>query len=179
MRSGFTLLEVLVAVIVSAALLLAADAVFEQLANSRVTAAREATERDRSRNARALIRIWLRHVDVSPQIGASGLPHVFAGDSVEARFTSSCIAPGGWERECQVTLGVSSDSTGAVLTAVSSTGDSASLRSSDRGQELRYLIDAANGGTWERSWPAGPTVPIAVAVVTPKDTTVFRIGARG
>jgi prepilin-type N-terminal cleavage/methylation domain-containing protein len=179
MRSGFTLLEVLVAVIVSAALLLAADAVFEQLADSRVASAHEATERDHVQNARELIRSWLRQVVVSPQIDASGLPHEFGGDSVAAHFTSSCIAPGGWERECQVTLGVSSDSTGAVLTAVSSTGDSASLRSSGRGQELLYLIDAANGGEWMRSWPVGPTVPIAVAVVTPKDTTVFRIGARG
>lgn len=179
MRPGFTLLEVLIAVTIAAMLLLSADVVFEQLADSRVSAARGAAERDDTQNSMELVRRWVRQVDVSPRVGVGNIPHVFAGDSIEAHFVSSCIAPGGWERECEVALRIVSDSGGSALTAISSMGDSASLRGRGRELSLQYLIEASGPRKWVRSWPAGPTTPIAIGIMSPSDTTVFRIGARG
>jgi prepilin-type N-terminal cleavage/methylation domain-containing protein len=179
MRSGFTLLEVLVAVMIAATLLLSADVVFEQLADSRAAAERAATEWNRTENDMALIRRWVRQVEVSPGVGSGSTHHAFAGDSATARFTSSCIVPGGWERECDVSFHVTSDSTGASLVAVSSAGDSARLGAVDRSLALRYLSDAAGNGRWANSWPSGPTAPLAIVIVTRKDTLLLRIGARG
>ena len=179
MRTGFTLLEVLVAVMIAATLLLSADLVFEQLADSRQAMARATVERDRAENSAETIRRWVRQVDVSPHPGPGSAPHAFAGDATEASFTSSCLAAGGWERECDVSLRITTGSESAALVAVSSTGDSARLTVHGRTLAIRYLMDAANGGRWLSSWPSGPTVPIAIGIVSRADTIAYRIGARG
>lgn len=182
MRSGFTLLEVLVAVMISATLLMSADVVFDQLADSRVAATRAANKRNHAENDMALIRRWVRQIDVSPRSGPGLTPHTFAGDRTTARFTSSCIAPGGWERECDVSFHVTpgaAGAAGAALVAVSSTGDSARIGMRDKSLALRYLIDAAGDGHWVNSWPSGPTVPLAIGIMSRTDTVLCRIGARG
>ena len=177
--SGFTLLEVLVAVMIAATLLLSADAVFEQLASSRDGTARSTGVRDEQQNAEALIRGWVRQIDVSPGGGPSSSPHVFVGDAGESKFTSWCVTAGGWERECDVSLRTTADSSGVGVVAVSSAGDSARIQMRDSTIALRYLIDANAGGHWVGSWPSGPTVPIAIGIVSPSDTIVYRGGARG
>jgi len=179
MRTGFTLLEVLVAIMIAATLLLSADVVFEQLADSRAAAARATVERDRAQNTLALIRRWVRQVDISPSLGPGSVPREFAGDSVTAHFQSSCVAPGGWERACDVTLHVVSSSDTLALVATSSSADSVRFGAHDRILVLRYLMDAANGGRWVSSWPAGPTAPIAIGIVRAADTVLCRIGPRG
>ena len=178
MRTGFTLLEVLVAVMIAATLLLSADVVFEQMANSRDGAAQATLRRDQAQNGAAVIRRLVRQIDVSP-ISATSVPHSFVGDSVQSRFTSWCIAPGDWERECTVSLHAVADSNGAALVANSSTGDSARIQVSGRTVVLQYLIDVANGGRWVNSWPMGPTVPLAVGIMSQSDTVILRVGVRG
>ena len=179
MRTGFTLLEVIVAVMIAATLLLSADAVFEQMADSRTSTARSAMERDRVKNATALIRSWVRQIDVSPGNSPTSSPRSFVGDGIESKFTSWCIAPGGWERECDVSLRAVADSNNVGVVATSSAGDSATLLVRDSTIALRYLIDAADGGRWVDSWPSGPTVPLAIGIVSRSDTIVYRVGARG
>ncbi|HWG35669.1 MAG TPA: prepilin-type N-terminal cleavage/methylation domain-containing protein [Gemmatimonadaceae bacterium] len=178
-RTGFTLLEVLVAVMIAAMLLLSADAVFEQLASSRDDTARSSVTRDRLQNSDALVKSWVRQIDVSPTAGPASLPHAFVGDASESRFTSWCVAAGGWEQACAVSLHTVADSTGVGVVAVSSAGDSARIQMRDSTIALRYLSDAANGGHWVVSWPSGPTVPLAIGIVSPSDTIVYRVGARG
>jgi prepilin-type N-terminal cleavage/methylation domain-containing protein len=178
-RTGFTLLEVLVAVMIAAALLLSADVVFEQMADSRSSTARAAMDRDRMQNATAAMRSWVRQIDVSPGHGPTSSPRSFVGDGIESKFTSWCVAPGGWERECDVSLRAVADSNRIGVVALSSTGDSATLLVRDSTVALRYLIDAADGGRWVNSWPQGPTVPLAIGIVSRSDTIVFRVGARG
>lgn len=178
MRSGFTLLEVLVAVMVAATLLLSADFVFTQLADSSHGTTVSSIMRDSTRNSMEAVREWVRQIDVSPQRDAASMRHAFSGDSIHAQFTSACISPGGWEVECSIALGVETDSAGATLTAISSAHDTVRLRR-DHAMQLRYLAGAAGSGSWESSWPAGPTLPLAIGMVTPMDTVIYRIGARG
>jgi prepilin-type N-terminal cleavage/methylation domain-containing protein len=178
-RTGFTLLEVLVAVMIAAMLLLSADAVFEQLASSRDGTARSSAARDRLQNSDALVRNWVRQIDVSPVSEPTSLPHAFVGNAAESKFTSWCVAAGGWEQACAVSLHTIADSNGVGVMAVSSAGDSARIQMRDSTIALRYLVDAANGGHWVASWPSGPTVPLAIGIVSPSDTLVYRVGARG
>jgi prepilin-type N-terminal cleavage/methylation domain-containing protein len=178
-RTGFTLLEVLVAVLISATLLISADMVFEQLAESRTETASSALQRDETQDAGALVRRWVRQIDISPEAGPPHGSHNFGGDSAQMRFTSWCVAAGGWERECDISVRTRIDSTGAALLAESSYGDSARTELRDSTIVLRYLMDAANGGHWVNNWPIGPTVPIAIGVVSRSDTIVYRVGARG
>ena len=89
------------------------------------------------------------------------------------------MVAGGWERECDISLRAVLDSSGAALLAESSSGDSARVRLRGSTIVLRYLMDANNGGHWVNSWPIGPTVPIAIGVVSRSDTVVYRVGARG
>lgn len=178
MRPGFTLLEVLVAVMAAAALLVSADFVFTQLADSSHGTIMSAAMRDSARNSVEVLRGWTRQVDVSPRRGAAGTPHFFSGDSTHTQFTSACVSPGGWEVECFITVGIETDSAGATLTAVSSVHDTVRLRR-DHVMQLRYLAGAAGAGRWESNWPAGQTVPLAIGMITPVDTVIYRIGARG
>lgn len=178
-HTGFTLLEILVAVMIAATLLVSADMVFEQLADSRDKDASAAMARDETQNAGALVQRWVRQIDISPEAGPTHGSHNFGGDSAQMRFTSWCISAGGWERECDVSLRAVLDSSGAALLAESSSGDSARVRLRDSTVALRYLMDANNGGHWVNSWPIGPTVPIAIGVVSRSDTVVYRVGARG
>lgn len=183
-RSGFTLLEVLVAVMIAATVLLAADVVFEQLADSRSVISRSAIEIDRERNASSTLSSWVAQADVSPR-SPGAQPRSFGGDETSATFTSWCLAPGGWERECEVTLhvakdtGDTSDTSPATIIAIASTGDSVQLTMHGTGIAIRYLLDAQGGGHWLRSWGTGPTTPLAIGVVSGADTLVLRIGARG
>lgn len=168
---------------IAAVFLLSADIVFEQLASSRTATARAAIERDDAQNATASIRRWVRQVDVSPSNGPRLTPHAFSGDSTTTHFTSWCATAGNWERECDVSLRVVTDSGGSEIIAESSNGDSARVPVHYREIALRYLIDAQDGGHWSNNWPRGPTVPQAIGVVSKSvsqsDTVVWRIGARG
>lgn len=177
-RGGFTLLEVLVAVMIAAIVLLAADIVFEQLADSRSVIARSAIKVDRERNAAFTMVRWVAQVDVSPRSGPGAQPRSFGGNDTSATFVSWCFAPGGWERECEVTLHVADD-TNAAIVANASTGESVQLTMHHKDAALRYLLDARGGGHWLQSWGEGPTTPLAIGIVSGADTLVLRIGARG
>lgn len=178
-RPGFTLVEILVAMTLAAVVLLGADIVYEQLADGSHALAIATRADDASRTGDLLVRQLVRQVDVSPV--ASEVPgRTFSGDSLSARFTSWCMRPGGWTTECQVFLQVMRDSTaGSAVAAMTSTGDTAAIRANAPVAALRYLLDARNGGTWLVTWGQGPNVPLAIAIVSGRDTTVLRVGERG
>lgn len=178
-RAGFTLIEILVAMTVAAVVLLGADVVYEQLAAGSHAFAIAARAEDTSRNADLLVRQLVREVDVSPR--DAGVPaRTFGGDSLSAHFTSWCTRPGGWKAGCEVLLKVVRDTPAAgAVAAITSTGDTARIRTRAPAVALRYLLDARNGGTWLVSWGQGPNVPQAIGIIAGEDTTVLRVGGRG
>lgn len=178
-RPGFTLVEILVAMTVAAIVLLGADIVYEQLAAGSHALAIATRVDDASRNADLLVRQLVREVDVSPT-GPGRSARTFGGDSLSAHFISWCSRPGGWKAECEVLLKVVHDtSAGGAVAAITSSGDTAQLRTRAPAAVLRYLLDARNGGTWLVAWGEGPSVPEAIGIVAGADTTVLRIGDRG
>jgi len=168
----------MVAALLAAAILLAADRVFEQLGMSRDTMAHSVAGYDRDVNARQALRAWIAQADVSPP-PAGVTANTFGGTERAATFVSWCDVSGAWLTQCTVSLRVLQDSGHTVVVATSSAGDSVRIRPSYRDAGLRYLLDARHGGHWLDSWGQGPTVPLAIGLVSGPDTMVWRIGDRG
>jgi prepilin-type N-terminal cleavage/methylation domain-containing protein len=174
--AGFTLVEVMVAVVVIGVVLMGARTMLGQLAGDadRITGA--AAEADREANADALLRAVAGRLEVSPvaerEVRFQGQPH-------GARFHSWCEVPDGWLERCEVSLGFVRLDDGSALVLRLSTGGMVPLRRRIQRGEILYLRDAARGGTWMRSWGATITSPAALGVVVDGDTSIIRIGERG
>jgi prepilin-type N-terminal cleavage/methylation domain-containing protein len=175
-RGGFTLVEVMVALVVTGVVLLGARTMLGQIADDadRITAA--AAEADRDANAEALLRTIVDRLEIA---GRPDEEVRFEGEPQGARFRSWCEVPDGWLERCEVSLGFIDLDGEKVLALRLSTGELVPLRRGFGAGELAYLRDAAAGGAWVRSWGASITAPIALGVVIDGDTTIVRIGERG
>jgi prepilin-type N-terminal cleavage/methylation domain-containing protein len=173
-RRGFTLVEMLVALAIAATVLVTARALLEQLADDAEKLVTHATESDSRANAERT----LRELALRLEVGTDDTRR-FAGDERVTRFTSWCEVPRGWQERCRVTLALDVEAHEPVLAAALSTGEILVLRRGFTNGSLRYLGDAARGGTWFRSWGESITAPLAIGVVLDADTLILRIGERG
>jgi prepilin-type N-terminal cleavage/methylation domain-containing protein len=172
--NGFTLVEVLVALAVSGAVLLAARELFGVVAMTadRVPAAARAA--DGRRNRERMLRDLLGRVEVGTDSSRT-----FSGDPAEARFTSWCPAAGGWLERCAVDLALLPSGDSVVLEA-GWAGRRFTILSGSRPARLLYLRGAANGGDWLPRWGAAAvSAPLAVLIIVGRDTLFLRIGERG
>jgi prepilin-type N-terminal cleavage/methylation domain-containing protein len=167
-QNGFTILELMVALALSAGLLLAGRALTEQVASVGETIAVNASIADSARVRARWLRTTMRNMDIGSDSSSN-----FFGDARTAKFTSWC-AEGQMPREqCAVKLTVDS-----VVTLTDASGAHILARSTDLGF-LRYLRDSRDGGHWSRSWGPEINLPLAIGVVFRADTIVLRIGDRG
>jgi prepilin-type N-terminal cleavage/methylation domain-containing protein len=175
-RTGFTLVEVMVALVVMGVVLVGARAMLGQIADDadRITAA--SAEADRAANADGLLRTIAGRLEVVP---VPGQEIRFEGEPQGARFHSWCEVPDGWLERCEVSLGFIELEGEKVLALRLSTGELVPLRRGFQSGEMTYLRDAATGGAWIRSWGASITAPLAFGIVVDGDTTIVRIGERG
>ena len=167
-RRGFTILELMVALALSAGVLLAGRALTEQVAAVGDTIATNTAIADSSRVRARSLRAIVRNI----AIGADSLSN-FSGDARTAKFVSWCTGGDVLRERCAVTLTVDS-----VVTLTDSSASLVLLRDTVPGV-LRYLGDARDGGHWYRSWGPGIVLPIAIGIVFRADTTVLRVGDRG
>jgi prepilin-type N-terminal cleavage/methylation domain-containing protein len=174
-RDGFTLIEVVVALSISALLLVGARAVLEQLGGHAEAVVGAAAAADREANGQALARALLGRAETNPDAGRR-----FDGTEAGVRFHTSCDVPAGWLERCEATLGFIAAGGGAPVLAVEAGGaDPQPLRRGFRDGKLIYLGDPANGGAWVRNWASAVETPFAVGVVIDGDTLVVPIGERG
>jgi prepilin-type N-terminal cleavage/methylation domain-containing protein len=176
-RSGFTLVELLVALAVGGVAILGARSVLGALADHADRVSDAAASADRDANGERTLRALLGSLEIGTAKDVT-----FGGDEREARFRSWCASPSGWQERCTVRLGVvtADSATGAsILTGVLAGGESVTLMRDSLAMRLRYLRDAANGGTWFRSWGAGITAPVAIGIIRSRDTIIVRVGERG
>jgi prepilin-type N-terminal cleavage/methylation domain-containing protein len=171
---GFTLIEVVVALSISALLLVGARAVMEQLGGHAEAVVRAATAADREANGEAYVRALLGRAETSPEPERR-----FDGTADGARFHTWCDVPGGWLERCPVTLGFIAAGDTAVLAVAAAEGDPVPVRRGFRAGKLIYLRDAADGGEWVRNWSSAVSTPLAVGIVIDADTTIVPIGERG
>lgn len=173
-RRGFTLIEVVLALVIAGTVVLSARMLLEELADDAQAIVAHASGVD----ARANAERELRELVLRLEVGTDGARR-FAGDERAARFTSWCDMPRGWQERCTVTLAVDREGREPVLAASLSTGEMLVLRRGFATGSLRYLGDAARGGTWFRSWGESITAPFAIGIVLDADTLILRIGERG
>lgn len=175
-RSAFTLVELMVAITLSGIVLLGARALWESLAGSTDRLRARASADAGVANGERLLRSLVGRLEV----GTDGAQE-FAGDEREARFTTWCDMPAGWQERCNAMLGIEPDSNGQSLRLVAhlSTGEVITLQRGFARGALRYLNDPIGGGVWFRIWGHGITAPLAIGVITDGDTAIVRIGERG
>lgn len=165
-RAGFTILELMVAVTLSALVLLAGRSIIEQVAGAGETIGIDAAIADSARTRAQYLRTIIRSIEPDTSMK-------FVGDSRDARFAAWCAGEEQVREQCVVTLTIDS-----LVTLAEPTRALVVARDRAPGT-LRYLGDSRNGGTWYRSWGPGNILPLAIGIVFRTDTTVFRIGDRG
>lgn len=175
-RAGFTLVEVMVALVVMGVVLVGARTMLGQIADDADRIAGAAREADRDANAEGLLRAVAGRLDVSPVAGSQIR---FEGDVQGARFHSWCEVPDGWLERCDATLGFIQLEGAPALALSLSTGETVPLRRGFRTGEILYLREAGNGGDWVKTWGATITAPLAFGIVADGDTAIIRIGERG
>lgn len=172
--SGFTLLELMIALTIGATLVLGARALLVQLADSADRVVDAAAVADRAANAERLLRDLVAQAALDEGDGAR-----FTGDERASRFVTWCDVPAGWKERCLVTIGVVRSPNGLALVAGFPDGDVVVLRDGLATATLRYLYRAEGGGVWLPSWNSTVAIPLAVGAVLEGDTLILRIGARG
>lgn len=176
-RPGFTLPEILVAIVLTAMIAVMARQIADQVADagSRLLVATEAADRDANaeRQLRAIVGSYREPAeDVAP----------FEGGSRAMHFRSWCDSPAGWAEPCDVTLVIEPTDSGTVLRAeltLASGRHVLPLGRVNSNAAFRYLRGPGNGGTWSRVWPAGAAAPVAVQVPFGREALLVRIGERG
>lgn len=172
-RDAFTLVEVMVALTLGAAAVLAARMLLESLAAGAVRIERAAEADNRNANGERLLRSLVGQIEVGYQ------QSTFSGDETSARFSTWCQSASGWLERCRVSLAIELEDNLPSLVATLGDRERVVLRRARSSLGLRYLVDVRDGGTWFVKWGDGFLTPRAIGVVADADTVVVRIGERG
>jgi prepilin-type N-terminal cleavage/methylation domain-containing protein len=180
-QRGFTLVELLVALVVGAIVVLGGRLMFESVADARGRLAGAARRANDEANAEHVLRATVGALEVGP-----GMDAQFGGDEHETRFTSWCDTPGGWKERCAVTLSITGDRGGTgirdsleqALVLQLAQQPPVRVRKGFAHGGLRYLLDAHDGGTWMRLWDRGLAAPLAIVAIMDADTLILGIGNR-
>jgi prepilin-type N-terminal cleavage/methylation domain-containing protein len=173
-RSGFTLIELIVALFVGGVVVLGARLILESIATAENRLAAAAAGASRASNGDRLMRTLFTRLEVGTDEARE-----FGGDERVATFTTWCDVPAGWLERCDALVAIDTAAGELALVARLSTGERIVLRRGFLTGALRYLNTPAGGGQWFRVWGHGITAPLAIGLITDTDTTIVRIGDRG
>jgi prepilin-type N-terminal cleavage/methylation domain-containing protein len=173
-RAGFTLIEIVVALVVSAIVLLGARAMLGEVGDDALRISAETARLDSDANGERALRALVRRLDLG-----SGEASQFAGDPRQVSFSSWCDVPSGWQERCVVTLTLEPHAGKSAFVIRTSKGALLLVRDRVGMGELRYLTTVTGGGEWIRVWGAGITAPLAIGIILDRDTLIAPIGERG
>lgn len=175
-RAGFTLIELVVALLVVGLTVLLIGQVFSVVSEGARTigASREAL--DRKTNARR----WMESAWLSLDVGGSA--GGFEGHEAQVEFATWEMVPGGWFELAHVRIGV----VDSQLVARSS-GRSLLLSGAVEGVTFDYLLTPGADSRWVNNWVSPVSAPLAVRLRVRRaacrrqcvDTLLFLIGPRG
>jgi len=172
-RRGFTLIEVVVALAISALVILSGRTLLENLGDAADRVDRAARDGDADANGERLLRGLVGQIDVG------GRGATFSGDEQSAEFTSWCQSPRGWRERCRITLTIDAGNGSPTLTTTLPGNDGVVLYRARHTLQLRYLVDPSAGGTWFIKWGDGLLAPRAIGVIADSDTLIIRVGEQG
>jgi prepilin-type N-terminal cleavage/methylation domain-containing protein len=173
LRAGFTLIEMLVALLLTSMVALLSHQLLAGVVDATVTLRRAAAPPD----GVVLGREWLLEGCRTLEVGTPGA-HGFEGTAQSARFDARTLGPTGWVERRPVTLdigreGITFRSSAVRATVVDSVG----------GAALDYLVDGAGDGGWVNGWSSPVSAPLAIRIRWIRagiaDTLLCPIGARG
>ena len=177
-RSGFTLLELMLALVIGGLLVVTVAQLFAVAGDSGSALARSRRAVDHAANARE----WLTTTLGSLEVGVAGTPG-FQGDSGEMTFAAWVPVADGWMERRVVTLAL------ANHRLTGSTGESLVLVDSVRAGAGDDRAEEGAQTTWLSGWQSPVSAPIAVRIRLTRptadlerlrtDTLVLRIGGRG
>jgi prepilin-type N-terminal cleavage/methylation domain-containing protein len=174
---GFTLIEVMLALTLSALVVLLAHRIFSGVVDGSTRLREARTALDRDANARRFLEEAFGSLDVGTE-GAGG----FAGHPERVEFATWQRVPGGWLERQRMVLGVEQG------TLVARGDEAIALRDSVAGVAFDYLLEPGANATWVREWISPVSAPVAVRVRVAGcgkrdagcvDTLLFLIGPRG
>lgn len=173
-RAGFTLIEIVVALLIGGGAVL--------LAASMVTVSANLTDGVQHEvemaNARQGSERMLRRLVGQVTWALPGDPAI-GGGSHDLRIITWCDTALGWQERCAARFELVPDEGRLGVLATFSSGDTLWLFPADRVIGLLYLTSAAKGGTWSERWSDPTTFPVAIGLMIGSDTLVARTGDRG
>ena len=172
-RRGFTLIEVMLAIAVSATVVLIAHQLLAIVADTGSRAAAAANAANATANRERLLRELLAGVEAGNDTAQR-----FDGQPNVVRFASWCRVPAGWLEACSVRLELVGVGDGVALEA-SGFGTRVRLATHAGPASFVYLKTAADGGQWLPRWGNAVSAPLALQVVWGDTSLFLRIGERG
>jgi type II secretory pathway pseudopilin PulG len=170
-RSGFTLLELMVALTLSMIVVVLAHRVVSGVLDGvhRLQDAQAAMDREMN-GLRALTEAF-SSLDVGPETGG------FAGRPERVEFATWERVPGGWLVPKRVSVQLSGD------TLLLRSEAPVALRTAVTNVRFDYLLEPAANSVWVREWISPVSAPVAIRLritkTTSIDTLLFIIGSRG
>ncbi|MGE3526893.1 MAG: type II secretion system protein J [Gemmatimonadales bacterium] len=152
-RRGFTLIELMVALVVTAILALMTHQIFATVTDTARRLEAVTAREDSLRNGDR----WLRQAFLSLEAG--GEAGSFEGHADRVSFAAWLETPDGWKERCRVEVAV----LGTALRA-SACSTSFALRSGVENVAFDYLLEPGADTRWVRDWVSPVSAPLAVRV---------------
>ena len=99
------------------------------------------------------------------------------GDERSVEFESLCDSSAGWKEPCRFSIAIDYRGDSSAVVAVTQTLQSIVLRRQIGAAEFRYFDATRADSGWTRHWSSNVTLPVALAIVTDRDTAIFPLGA--
>lgn len=176
-REGFTLIELMVALVIGGSVLLACGLLFTGMATTARTTADAEQRSSRWANARRLLRQLCSNVEV-------GLPGdvPFAGTPSALHMTTWHRVADGWLERQDLHL----HHVGDRLVATFGDGGTVTLAEDVRSVGFDYLLSPGAATKWGSGWQSPVSVPLAVRIrltfagsIARADTVLLILGERG
>lgn len=172
-RAGFTMIELLVALLVAAIVVGAAHRLLAGVLDAGDALRRSAVPPEGPTAARAWVLAACRSLEVGTMEGLG-----FDGTEHRAQFTARLLSADGWIERQPVSLAAVSR-----RIHLSIGGRSLSLADSLDDAEFAYLADPVAGGGWVTGWMSPSSAPLAIRLRWRRgeevDSLLCPIGARG
>jgi hypothetical protein len=183
-----TLVEVTIATVITATLLLAANGLITAVAGEQARMDALASSQAEATNSYHILRQLLSHVETRIGPGSSDWVEgsqdraSLRGSTHNLEFSSRCERPEGWVEPCYVLVRIRSERTSFeenrpvwTLSVIERAGSELLLTQSNRRLRFLYLTTAVNGGLWSTHWNDEKELPMAVGLDRVTDTLIVPV----
>jgi prepilin-type N-terminal cleavage/methylation domain-containing protein len=174
LRNGFTLLELMLALMLTGGAMLSAMLLLDQLGDGAERIVRDGAAMSRRANgARLMNRLF---ADARPSDDSTKR---FTGDDHTVTLWTLCDVPGGWREPCRAILAIDDRGDSSAIVARLDIGGAFTVREQSGQRRLRYYDPTRSADSvWLGHWSSNVTLPLAIAIVGSGDTTVIPVSAR-